>query len=168
MKNISVVFSKHKGFNVFSGLIKLGLNTPFSHVAIKMTDGDTGQVVYYQASGMDINCVSEEAFLNQEDVVCEKDIQVSEEIYIKGKTFAISQLGKPYSMPAIFGFAVQILLGCFGVKITNPAKNNGSQYVCSQFAAAYIENAEGIELDVTNMTPKALYELMPSLPSVLN
>ena len=141
-----------------------GMNAPFSHAAVKMVDGDTGQVVYYQASGLSVNCVCEAEFLNEETIIYKKDIQVSDEVYVAGKTFAIGQLGKPYSMPAIFGFALQLLLARIGIKISNPAKNNGSQYVCSQFAAAYIEAADNIELDVSDMTPKALYDAMPSLP----
>ena len=164
MKQVSVIFSKHKGFNLFSWLIMKSLDTPFSHVAVKMVDGDTNQVVFYQASGLTVNVVSEESFMNEEVIIYQKDIFVSDKVYIAGKTFAIAQLGKPYGIPAIFGFVAQIALSKIGIKIENPAKSNGSQFVCSQFAAAYIEAADGITLDVTDMTPKALYEVIQTLP----
>src|SRR5271165_1117797 len=147
MKNISIVFSKRTNFNVFSTLIMWGLNTDFSHVAVRMVDGDTGQIVYYQASGLTINCVSEAQFLSEETIVDRKDVQVSDAVFIAGKTFAINQLGKPYSILAILGFAWQIIIGKFGINISNPEKNNGSQYVCSQFAAAYIEACDNVKLD---------------------
>lgn len=164
MKSISIVFSTRSGFNLFSLLIKAGLKTTFSHVAVKMIDGDTGQVVYYQASGLSVNVVSESEFLGKETIIYSKEIQVSDTVFIAGKTWSISQLGKPYDLSAILGFAIQITLGMMNIKIKNPFKANGSEYVCSQFAAAYIEAADNIDLDVTEMTPLALYNIMPTLP----
>jgi hypothetical protein len=131
-----------------------------------MVDGDTGQVVYYQASGLVVNCVSEAEFLSKETVIYRKDVQVSDAVYIAGKTFAINQLGKPYDNLAVLGFALQILLGCIGIHISNPAPANDSEYVCSQFAAAFIDAADDLDLDVRNMTPKALHEAMSNLPTV--
>ena len=164
MKPISIIFSKHTKPNLFSSLIMWGLKAPFSHVAVKMVDGDTGQVVYYQASGLAVNCVPEAQFLSEETIVKQKDVQVSDAAFKAGKTFAINQLGKPYSMPEIFGFALQILLGMVGIKIQNPAKNDGSQWVCSEFGAAFIEACDNIELDVSDMTPLALSEAISTLP----
>lgn len=164
MQQISIVFSKHTAFNPFSSLIMLGLKTPFSHCSVKMVDGDTGLVVYYQASGLAVNCVSEVEFLSKETIISERDFQVSDEVYKAGKTFAINQLGKPYDILAILGFALQIMLGMVHIKIKNPFKANGSEYVCSQFAAAYIDACDNITLDVREMTPLALYEVLPSLP----
>lgn len=166
MKQISIIFSTHTKFNVFSSLIKWALKTPFSHCAVKMVDGDTGQVVYYQASGLAVNCVCEAEFLSVETVVYQKDVQVSDAAYVAGKTFAITQLGKPYSISAILGFAWQLIQAARGIKISNPEANNGSQWVCSQLAAGYIEACDNITLDVSDMTPKALYDAMPSLPSI--
>jgi len=163
MQPISIVFSKHTSFNPFSSLIMLGLNTPFSHCSVKMVDGDTGLIVYYQASGLVVNCVSEAEFLSKETIIYQKDVVASDNVYRAGKTFAINQLGKPYDIMAIFGFALQILLGLVHINIKNPFKINGSEYVCSQFAAAYIDECDSISLDVREMTPKALYEVMPTL-----
>jgi hypothetical protein len=166
MKDISIIFSKRTQFNLFSQAIMWGLKTPYSHVAVKMVDGDTKQVVYYQASGLNINCISEKDFLAVETVVCEKKVQCSDNVFVKGKAFAIDQLGKPYSILAILGFALQILLGMVHIKIGNPFKADGQQYVCSQFAGAYIEECDNIDLDITNMTPLALYEAIHNLPDV--
>ena len=166
MKNISIIFSKRTNFNLFSTLIMWGLKTPFSHVAIKVADEGTGQAMIAQASGLSVNYVSEEEFLSVETVIYQKDIQVSDAVYLAGKKWINSQLGKPYNIAAIFGFALQILLGMIGIKISNPFKEDGSSYVCSQLAAAYISECEKISLDVTNMTPLALYQVMPSLPEV--
>jgi hypothetical protein len=166
MKSISIVFSKHSSFNLFSSLIMFGLKTPFSHVAVKMTDGDTGQVVYYQASGLAVNCVSEAEFLAKDTVVYQKDVSVSDAVFVGGKTFAINQLGKPYYIGAILGFALQIALGMVHIKIKNPFKVNGSEYVCSQFAAALIDACASVHLDVREMDPLTLFQAIPSLPDV--
>jgi len=164
MNHISIVFSKHTTFNIFSSLIMFGLKAPFSHCSVKMIDGDTGQTVYYQASGLAINCVSEAEFLSKETIVYQKDVTVSDAVFKAGKTFAINQLGKPYYIMAILGFALQILLGMIHIKIKNPCKINGSEYVCSQYAAAYIDASDNIDLDVREMQPMALFEAMPTLP----
>ena len=166
MQKISIVFSKRSSFNLFSSLIMFGLKAPFSHCSVKMVDGDTGQVVYYQASGLAVNCVSETEFLLNETIVYQKDVSTSDQVFKAGKSFAIDQLGKPYYIMAIFGFAAQILLGMIHIKIKNPFKINGSEYVCSQFAAAFIDAADNLSLDVREMQPMELYEAMPSLPDV--
>ena len=163
-QQISIVFSKRSGFNLFSSLIMFGLKTPFSHCSVRMTDGDTGQVVYYQASGLEVNCVSEAQFLSKEVIIAESEYTVSDAVYKAGKTFAIAQLGKPYSILDILGFALQISLGMIGIKISNPFKTNGNEYVCSQFAAAYIDVSNNVDLDVREMTPRALFDALPSLP----
>jgi hypothetical protein len=129
-----------------------------------MTDGDTGQAVYYQASGLSVNCVPEAQFLSLETIISQKDVTVSDKVFAAGKTFAINQLGKPYDIAAIFGFALQIGLGLIRIQIKNPFKETGSSWVCSQLVAGYIEACDNIALDVTDMTPKALYILMPNLP----
>jgi hypothetical protein len=164
MKNISIIFSKRSNFNLFSAAIMWGLKTPFSHVAVKMVDGDTGQIVYYQASGLNVNCMGEVEFLKAETIVDQVDITVSDGIFVAGKAFAIDQLGKPYYMLAIVGFAIQILAGMFGINVSNPFREDGSQFVCSQFAAAYINATDNIDLDVTDMTPKSLHETISNLP----
>ena len=163
MKNISIVFSTHTAFNLFSSLIMFGLKTPYSHVAIKMIDGDTNQTVYYQASGLTVNCMSEAEFLSTETIIYQKDIQTSDEVFVTGKTWLIDQLGKPYSMLSILGFALQITLGMVHVQIGNPFRSDGSQYVCSQLAGSYIDACENISLDITNMTPAVLYASMPNI-----
>ena len=145
-----------------------GTKAPFSHVAIKMMDGDTDQTVYYQASGLMVNCVGEDEFLAAETIVCKKDVIVSDKVFKAGKSFAINQLGKPYNMMAILGFAWQILLSRVGIKINNPFKADGNQYVCSQFAAAFIDASENINLDVTDMTPKTLFDSLKDLPAIWN
>jgi hypothetical protein len=166
MRQISIVFSKHTTFNPFSSLIMWGLKTPYSHVAIKMVDGDTNQVVYYQASGLSVNCVSQAQFLSKETIIYQKDISVSDKVYIAGKTFTIIQLGKPYAIMAILGFAWQVLCEAINVRMSNPIKATDASWVCSQLGAGYIDACENIQLDMTNMTPKALYELMPTLPDI--
>ena len=166
MKPISIVFTKHTAFNPFSSLIMFGLKTPYSHVAIKMVDGDTGQVIYYQASGLSVNCVSEAEFLGVETIVYQKDIQTSDAVFVAGKTWLIQQLGKPYDILAILGFAWQILLGMVHIQVSNPFKVNGSQYVCSQLAGSYIDVCDNIKMDISNMTPAALYAAMPGISTI--
>lgn len=166
MKQISILFTKHKGFNLFSSAIMWGTSAPFSHVAVQMTDSDTGQTVIYQASGLAVNCVCQEELLNVEDIVYQKDFQINDQAFIAGKSFLIAQLGKQYNISAIFGFAYQILmLKLFNKSVPNPARADGSEWVCSWLIAQFINVADKDTLNVNEMTPIKLYEAVPNLPN---
>ena len=143
-----------------------GLGTPFSHVAVRVVD-EFDEVLYYQASGLTVNCTAELQFLQTEDIVASFDFELAPHVYTAGMRFAKEQLGKPYSMLTILGFAYEIALSKIGINTNNPVQNTGNAYVCSQFAAAFIKAADNLEVgDISQDTPKALYERMPTLPKV--
>jgi len=164
MKQISIIFSKHSGFNIFSALIMAATKASFSHAAVKITDEETGKVEYWQASNLSVNIVSEEMFLSEETIVFQKNVTLSNEDFIKGKSFLEQSLGKPYSMPMIFGFALTLLASMVGIKINNPAKADGSQWVCSTLVAAFVNFADNQNLVLNDMTPAALYAAVQTLP----
>ncbi len=169
MKSISIIFSKRNGFNLFSWLIMKALNTPFSHVAVLMKDDTTDREIIYQASSLSVNAITKENFLQEETIIAQYDFSVSDAIFKNGMCFAEDQLGKPYDIKAILGFAIQIILGLIGIKIHNFLAKPGQEYVCSMFGAALAEKATNVDLgDLSDMTPKTLFDNINKLPKVWN
>lgn len=170
MEKTSIVFSKASTFfPIFSWLIMATEGTPYSHVAIKMIDDETNQVIYYQASHTLVNEMSEAQFLSQEKVVYSFDFQISPEVKKAAKTFAIDNLGKPYGVLSCVGLGLVQVCKWFGIKIHNPFRDAGATYICDQFIAALLVAVQNITLpmNINDMTPKDLYPVIANLPKVL-
>lgn len=170
MEQISIIFSKASTkFAVFSWAIMAVEKTPYSHVAIKMIDDETGQTVIYQASHTMVNEMSEEVFLAQEEIIDQFNFSVSPAVKKAVKTFAIANLGKPYGVLSIVGLAYVQALKLVNVNIHNPFKEVGQTYVCSQFVAAILKNCTNVMLDmpIDDITPKDLYPMVQKLPIAL-
>jgi hypothetical protein len=171
MKTMSVVFSKSTSpYGVFSWLIMWAEKTPYSHVSIRIMDEETQLPVYYQASHTMVNCMGEPEWLSQEQIIYKFDYQVDDSIQKSVKAFSIGKLGVGYGVLSVFGLACVQIMKCFGKTINNPFKEVGATYVCSQFVAALLENAnvpalEQIDLD--NVTPADLYNIVKDLPLTL-
>lgn len=170
MNTISIVFSRASTtFPIFSWLIMLTERTTFSHVAIRMVDLETNQDIVIQASHTLVNEMSWTEFLAQEKVIYQFDFLADDETKKLIKTFAINNLGKPYGVMSILGLSLVQLLSFIGIKITNPFKDSGKTYVCSELISAILQSVDGVILpqDVEDMTPKSLFPLVQSLPKTL-
>lgn len=143
--------------------------TNYSHVALRMQDDETGQVIYYQASHTLVNEMSEAEFLAQEEIVCSFDFQVSDDVKKNIKIYCVDQLGKPYGTLAVFGLAMVQICKWLGIIIHNPFKEVGQEFVCSQFVASILINVMGIDLgvNVNDVTPVMLLPLVQKLPQVI-
>jgi hypothetical protein len=171
MKQITITFSKATAWDaVFSWLIMLAEGTPYSHVAIKMQDLETGVNIVYQASHTFVNAFSEAEFLAAEDVIYSFTFIVDDVIEKDGRKFAENALGVPYGVLGCFGLGIVQIAAWVGIKMNNPFKEVGQTYWCSAFIAAILENADVLitEENLNNMTPKDLYPLIASLPPVWN
>jgi hypothetical protein len=170
MEQISVIFSKSSSlYGVFSWLIMWAEGTPYSHVSIRMTDDETGQIVYYQASHTFVNVMEEVEWLTQETIVDRFDFQVNQAVKDSLKAFAIANLGKPYGLLSILGLSYVQIMSWFRVKVNNPFRDEGQTFVCSQFAAALLEQCSDVSIpeNINNITPKDMHILISSLPKVL-
>jgi hypothetical protein len=171
MKIIQIVFSKSTSkFAPFSWAIMLIEKTTYSHVSIKLIDSETNLPIYYQASHMAVNCMSENMWLTQEEIIESFQFEIDDKLQIDFKTFAIEKLGLPYGVVSIFGLGIVQFFKLFGKKINNPFKEAGATYVCSQLIAALLENAKVISLnsvDLNNMTPEDLHAIVENLPKIL-
>src|ERR1017187_1265933 len=134
MKTIQVVFTKStKKLPVFSWLIQWAEHTDYSHVAIRMIDSETQLPIYYQSSHTMVNCMGEEEFLAEEKILNSFEFQIDDSLQVALHAFAIKQLGKPYGVVSTVGLGWVQLNKLFGRKTTNPFKQVGATYVCSQF-----------------------------------
>src|SRR5579859_6646788 len=132
MKNITIVFSKStQSFAPFSWAIMASEGTPYSHVAVKMLDEETGVMMYYQASHTMLNSMSEEIFLGQEQIIYSFDFQVDDSIAINIRRFAQQRMGLPYGTVSAIGLAYVQLAKYAGQNVHNPFKEVGATYVCS-------------------------------------
>jgi hypothetical protein len=156
--------------NLFSHLIKWAQGTKFSHVYIKSFDKDSQRIVYYHASGVAVNCVGEHQFAKHEKVVAEFEFEISDDAYHKMMGFVIDCMGRPYGVKTIMGMAWMIICSWFGLKILNPVRDMGQTFVCSEFAAAVLDDLDddNILSDVESATPKEMFEIVSKLPKNLN
>ena len=171
MKQITVGFSKAcTFFPIFSWLIMLTEGTPYSHVYIKVTDTEAKIPLVYQASHSFVNSMGETMWASQETVIQEFNFQVSDVSYQKIKAFSIAQLGVPYGVLSIVGLAWVQMLKCVGISATNPFRDNGQTYVCSQFVSTILESCENVSIseNINNITPKDLFAIVQKLPQVLS
>jgi hypothetical protein len=171
MKTIQIVFSKSTAkFAPFSWAIMWGEDTAYSHVSVRMIDDETGLPVYYQASHTMVNCMGEPQWLSQEQIINKFTFQIDDKLQKDFKAFAISKLGVPYGVEESFGLAWVLLNRKFGKLISNPFTDVGSTYVCSQFVAALLQNANVPALSGTNlnnMTPADLFPVINALPATI-
>lgn len=146
MKKIIVGFSKHPG-SFLSWLIRAITKSKVSHVYSRVNTGSMELI--YQASGLTVNYTAIPVFLEKNVVIEEYEIEVSDEQFDAAKKIRQSQVGKPYSVIQLIGFAW--VLGCrkFGKTVKNPFGNGPHAYVCCEIIADSIGLANG-----ESMTPE--------------
>lgn len=162
MTNITVGFSKAKGFSPYGWLIMVGLNIPFSHVYIKIHSMKYDRDLIYQASSTMVNFMSPAIMDSEHVVVKEFVLPISDENYIKMMQFAIDNAGKPYGIKEVVGMAIVRVFQIFGKKIKNPFKDGGNTYVCSELVGTIVnEFLNGkIPGDQDDFTPKEVYDYL--------
>lgn len=132
MRNISIGFSKptHKFFPIFSWAIRFFDGTEFSHVYVRQSTHYNIDLIY-QASGMQVNFINGNLFLEKEKVIKEFPFQITDEAYDKYMKFALTNVGKPYGVLQVFG-----ILACLIFKLNkNPFPNGNADFVCSELVA---------------------------------
>ena len=141
-------FSRPKKFKIFSWIIQKILKTNYSHTFLVFDVKSTGQKVIYQANIKGVNCLEYENF--------KKDNIILDEIYISNEKkqknvlkFCISQLGKPYSVIALFAIL-------FNIKFGDKTKS----YICSEL----VSRALNLPLDRPDLvTPRDIREYLETL-----
>lgn len=162
MEEIKIGFSKPKKWKPFAWLIMIGYGIPYDHVYVKFHSDKYDRDLIYQASKTLVNFMGTEIFKEENFIIDEFSISISDEQKIKMMKFAIDNSGKPYGIKQAFGMAIVRIAEMFGKYIKNPFKDEGKTYVCSELAAYILEEFAGksIPKDIDDITPKDLYEYL--------
>lgn len=162
MNSIIIGFSKPKGwFEPFSWLIRLFTWCPFSHAYVKYENSYANRNEIYQASGLYVNFIGQTLFESKENVYAEFIIPISDATKLTTVQFAIDKVGSPYGIGQIFGFIWVLLMRLFGKSVKNPFYSTSS-FVCSELVGDILNEIGGTDLDVSNMTPKDIYDYLIS------
>lgn len=148
---VYIGFSKPKKFKIGSWAIKTWMNTPYSHVYLRVYSKYTEQDLVYQASHGMVNCMSFEVFRQNNVIVSEFYKEISPENLRNCVKKAQQLLGKPYGYLAVLRIALKEL----GLDITGDGTKT---YVCSEFIARLFP--EFFKEDADFIQPKTLFEAL--------
>jgi len=164
MARIYIGFSKAKGFKPYGWAIQKLLSTPFSHVYVKFYSKSYDRDIIYQASSSMVNFMSP-AIVNRDHVMIEEfEFKVSDETMTQVVQFAIDHAGIPYGFKAAVGMGIVRICDLFGYKRSNPFKDDGNTYVCSELAGAILVECLGEKLPVEldDLSPLEMYNYLKS------
>lgn len=159
MNNLIVGFSKAKSRTAFvSHLIRLFQKTPFSHTYLTFYSQKYDRWLVYQASKTAVNFMEYNHFLENNIIVDEFNIPITEEQHKSAITYAIDTVGRPYSLKALIGFAFEL----FGYKPKWLLDNGEKAFICSELVVRTLEVSDIITYfeNPDYVTPKELYEYL--------
>lgn len=162
MKRIIVGFSRPKKWKPFAQLIMAVEKTNYDHVYVRLHSDTYQRDIVYQASGLQVNFMSTSVFADNNVVVKEFYVDVSDDNYIKMMQFCIDSAGKPYSLKEIFGFGWVKLNKLIGRKVGNPFDDGTNAFVCSILADYILENftETKVEGEFKDADPIAIYQAL--------
>jgi len=133
--HILIGFSTPKSkWSVFSFLIRLFEETPYSHTYIKVWSDVLGGYIVYQESGFSMNAVNGEIFDQKEKIFAEYKIAVTEAQLFEIIHYSVENLGTPYGIRQIVGMLGARVLRQLGFKnAKNPFADGPKTMVCSEF-----------------------------------
>jgi len=165
MATINVGFSKPKTWKPFAQLIMFGYSIPYDHVYIKFHSDYYNRDVIYQASSTMVNFMSPVIFQQNNVIVKEFPLDISDENRKAMVGFAMDNAGKPYGAKQCLGLAWVRINKLFGKSINNPFSDNGTTYVCCEMAASIIEQFDNIQVpyDLDTLDPKEFFDFMSQI-----
>jgi hypothetical protein len=133
---ITIGFSKHKGFAPMSNAIRWYLGTPFSHCYIKIKLDEFNDSSVLHAIGKGVVIMSYNNFLTQAESIKEFDLEISEDLYKEicddfHKLVGVTKYG--------FGQNIGILIAR-ALKLKKNPINDGVN--CSEWAAYCLEEID--------------------------
>lgn len=150
MKKLVIGFSKPKSFwKPFAWLIRLYERTPFSHVYMKHFSDKYQAWLIYQASGAQVNFMSEKNFNHVAIKTSEFLFDISDDDFDSYMAWAIQNAGAPYSMKKILEIVLR--------KDIWPSSE--PQWVCSVLAGFALKGKIKEDFDWQVATPKHIYQL---------
>lgn len=155
MRKIKIGFSSsRKAFPIFGRLIQLVQKTEFSHVYVR-SQTKYGVDLIYQASGVSVNFMSSEVFEGHNKIVKEFEFDIDEKSFDSYMKYALSNVGKPYSVSQIIGITIALV---FNLK-NNPLGDKDSGFVCSELVYDILKSIfkETEIADADRVTPKDIW-----------
>lgn len=150
MRKIIVGFSKPKSiFKPFAWLIRWYEGTPFSHVYMKHHSEKYDCDLIYQASGAQVNFMSEANFNHSSVTLEEYEFDVTDQEFDTYMAWAIRNAGAPYSLKKVLEIVFK--------KDIWPTDE--PQWVCSVLAAFAIKSKIIGAFNWQLATPKDIKEL---------
>lgn len=162
MNKVVIGFSKPLKFKPFAELIKLAFGTPYDHVYIKFQSNFFSRDLIYQASKLMVNFMGIKTFLEENIIIKEFEIELSDEQMQALIGFSIDNACKPYGMLEALGLGIVRLCEIFGKKIKNPYGGGTQNYVCSVLAAYVLQNFTSVKMiyDYQDMSPKDVWDFL--------
>lgn len=158
MRELSIGFSESKKFlPLFCWAIKAFEGTEFSHVYVRQNTHYNIDLIY-QASGTTVNFMNDKVFLNKNKVVKEFKFNVTDQAYDNYMKFALTNVGKPYSVSQVIG----IVIAKFLALRKNPFATGQASYVCSELIADVLYELAKFKIereDFDSITPKEIFDL---------
>lgn len=165
MRKVVIGFSRPRKKSLLSTCIMAVEQTNYSHVYVRLYSATYERDLVYQASGLAVNFVGLEHFMDHNLVVDEFEFEISDSAYKKMMQFAIDNAGRPYGGKQLVGMGIRKLGLWAGTGWKNPWADGHQTYVCSELAAYiikdYISGAIGTNLD--DMDPLAVHEHLSQL-----
>lgn len=165
MDSIIVGFSRPKTWKPFSWLIMTAYGNPFSHAYIKFYSKSLDRWIIYQASGFSVNFMNIQTFEDEEVIVYEKEIEITQEAKTRIIRFAMDNCGKPYGIKQVAGLGwVRLQELLFRKEIKNPLTDGIKSFFCSELVALILSMV-GIKLPKApeDMAPKDVFGLLKTL-----
>jgi hypothetical protein len=164
---IRICFTRPKNLLLkpYACLIMLFQGTPFDHAAVKISAPSFDRDLIYQASHSMVNFMSPDVFNDENIVLAEYTVSISDEHYKPFMQFLIDNAGKPYGLKGVIGLGWVRINELVGRKINNPFRSDGKSYFCSElvFRALSLCTNVDLKVDASDVSPKDLYNMMPKL-----
>ena len=141
VREIFIGFSRPKDDKaLFAKAIRLFEDTDFNHVYIRHQT-KYGIEIVYQASGLSVNFMSGIIFRHNNVIVEEYMFLLTEEQFDKYMSFALYNVGAPYS----FKLILKIFLNRFFPKFAKKIDIHPLEYVCSKLVSTILDVTDIID-----------------------
>lgn len=162
MEKVIIGFSRPRQTKILSSIIMGILDTPYSHVYIKIHSDSLERDLIYQASGLAVNFMAPAIFDAHNVVVKEFSFDVTSQKKKEILQFCVDNAGVPYGSKELIGLGWVCVNEKLGRKISNPFRDGRASYVCCELGAKVAEDFLEIPInqDLDDLTPKEFYEAL--------
>lgn len=151
MEQITIGFSTHRKFNLFSWAIRTVDRTPFSHVYCIFKSESLNRNLVYHAARTFLHFLSLSNFEKDNITFYTFDIKVTLEQRKNLMQLCIDKAGISYGIKSVVGIALIKLLKNFNITISNPFADDSKTYFCSELVSYLLSK---LDLKTNNTDPE--------------